>query len=212
VSRRAAVLLLAAGLASVPSPAWAHGQLGPGRAASGTTVETVLTVPSEREGRTNSHIALALPPDFTPVTCRGPSGWTCTTTDRGFAWQRTSGSDPAEEFGLTMRVGPRPGTYLLPLSQTYDDSEARRFTDAPGSRTEGPVFTVSGAATAATPVASRPTGAADPVLAALPAGRRLEPSSSDGGSALLVGLGVVGGTALLATVLLLRRRRPDDEA
>jgi hypothetical protein len=112
-----------------------------------------------------------------------------------------------------MRVGARPGTYLLPLSQTYDDGQTRRFTDAPGSRTEGPVFTVSGAGAAAPPPpTARPSEPADPALAALPAGRRLEPASSDGGSALLVGLGVVGGTALLGTVLLLRRRRPDDEA
>jgi hypothetical protein len=113
-----------------------------------------------------------------------------------------------------MRVGGRAGTYLLPLSQTYDDDETRTFTDAPGSRGEGPVFTVSGATAPVPPSAS---GAADgsgddPALAALPVGRRLEPASSDGGSALLVGLGVIGGTALLGTVLLLRRRRTDEVA
>jgi hypothetical protein len=117
-----------------------------------------------------------------------------------------------EEFAMTMRVAARSGTYLLPLSQTYDDGETRTFTEPPGSRAEGPVFTVSGAPTASSAAASPPSGPDDPAVAALPAGRRLEPASSDGGSALLVGLGVVGATALMGTVLLLRRRRPDEEA
>ena len=213
VSRRTAlVLLVAAAVLAVPSAAWAHGQLRPGRAAGGTTVVTVLVVPSEREGRTNSLVALALPPDFTPVTCRAPVGWSCTTTGKGFVWQRTSGSGAVEEFGLTMRVGGRAGTYLLPLLQSYDDGQTRTFTEAPGSRAQGPVFTVSGTAGTSPPVIGRSTAPPDPALTGLPAGRRLEPTSSDGGSALLVGLGVVGGTALLGTLLLLRRRRTDDEA
>ena len=210
--RTALVLVVLTAVLAVPSAAWAHGQLRPGRAAGGTKVSTVLVVPSEREGRTNSRVALALPPDFTPVACRAPGGWSCTTTGKGFVWQRTSGAGPVEEFGLTMRVDGRAGTYLLPLSQSYDDGETRTFTEAPGSRAQGPVFTVSGTAQASTPAVGRSTAPADPALAALPAGRRLEPTSSDGGSALLVGLGVVGGTALLATLLLLRRRRTDNEA
>jgi Domain of unkown function (DUF1775) len=212
--RTALVLVMAAAAAAVPSAAWAHGQLRPGRGAAGTTLDTVLVVPSEREGHGNSQIAVALPPGFTAAGCRPATGWTCAVTDKGVVWQRTSGSAAVEEFALTLRVGTERGTYLLPLSQRYDDGETRTFTDAPGSRGEGPVFTVSGAATTPgpTPTSGTGDGPDDPALAALPAGRRLEPASSDGGSALLVGLGVVGGTALLGTVLLLRRRRTDDVA
>jgi hypothetical protein len=209
LARRTALMLVL--LLALPTPAWAHGQLGPGRATAGTTVSTVLVVPSEREGRTNTAIALALPPEFVPVSCGAPDGWTCTSTRQGFSWRRAAGAGPAERFDLRTLVSGRPGTYVFPLSQTYDDGETRTFVEEPGSRAEGPVFTVSGAAVAGTASAAASDGPIDPALAALPPGRRLEPASSDGGSALLVGLGVLGGTALLATVLLLRRRGQEDE-
>jgi hypothetical protein len=99
-----------------------------------------------------------LPPGFTPTSCRSPIGWRCTTADKGFSWERVTGLVDAEDFDLTMQVASTPGTYVLPLSQTYDDGETRTFTGAPGTRNEAPLFTVTGAAEATS--APSPTHAA----------------------------------------------------
>jgi uncharacterized protein YcnI len=146
VGRRRAgtVLLLVATLVGLAGPAWAHGQVRPGRAAAGATIDTVLVVPSERDGHGNSRIALALPPEFTPRSCRSPVGWRCTTEDKGFTWDRVTGLVEATDFDLTMTVAATAGTYVLPLAQTYDDGETRTFAGGPGTRDEAPLFTVTG--------------------------------------------------------------------
>jgi uncharacterized protein YcnI len=159
------VVLTVATTVVLAAPAWAHGQLRPGRAAAGATIDTVLVVPSERDGHGNSRIALALPPGFTPKSCRSPIGWRCTTQDKGFTWERVTGLVEAEDFDVTMQVATSPGTYVLPLAQTYDDGETRTFTGEPGARDEAPVFTVTGAAgqpspTPQTPRASSPAAVA----------------------------------------------------
>jgi uncharacterized protein YcnI len=135
---------VAAAVVAVATPAWAHGQVRPGRAAAGATIDTVLVVPSERDGHGNSRIALALPPGFVPKSCGSPIGWRCTTADKGFSWERVTGLVEAEDFDLTMQVASTPGTYVLPLAQTYDDGETRTFTGGPGTRDEAPLFTVTG--------------------------------------------------------------------
>ena len=145
VARRSTlVLLLVGAILAVAGPAWAHGQVRPGRAAAGATIDTVLVVPSERDGHTNSRIALALPPEFTPRSCRAPVGWRCTTADKGFTWERVTGLVEATDFDLTMTVAGTSGTYVLPLAQTYDDGETRTFSGSPGARDEAPLFTVTG--------------------------------------------------------------------
>lgn len=159
------VVVASAAVVSLPGIAWAHGQLRPGRAAAGATVSTVLVVPSERDGRDNARVALAMPPGFTATACDAPVGWTCATSERGITWSRVTGVVAAEDFDLTMRVSDTAGTYVFPLSQTYDDGEERTFAGAPGSRDEAPLFTVTGGgrATAASPPASpssRPTTSA----------------------------------------------------
>ena len=156
--RRAAVVLaFAAVVIGTAGPVWAHGQVRPGRAAAGTTLDTVLVVPSERDGHGNARVALALPPEFTPRSCRAPVGWRCTTEDKGFTWDRVTGLVEATDFDLTMTVAATAGTYVLPLAQTYDDGETRTFAGGPGTRDEAPLFTVTGAGGAS--AAPSPTGA-----------------------------------------------------
>jgi hypothetical protein len=172
----------------------------------------VLVVPSERDGHGNRRIALAVPPGFVPTSCDAPSGWRCSTTDKGLSWERVDGTGDPERFELTMQVASTPGTYLLPLSQTYDDGETRTFTGGPGTRFEAPRFTVAaagGATTApsASAIASRPTATPDSDLAALPAGRRLEPASSDDAPIAVVAVGFVALTVLGGAVLFVRQRQ-----
>jgi hypothetical protein len=138
-------------------------------------VSTVLVVPSERDGHGNARIALAVPPDFVPTGCGSPVGWTCATSERGFTWERVTGLVTAEEFDLTMRVSSSAGTYLFPLSQTYDDGEQRAFAGPPASRDEAPVFTVTRSGGAAEPSPS--TATAGPVRTTAPS-----PAASAGGA------------------------------
>jgi uncharacterized protein YcnI len=211
VVRKALVLVVAStALLALPGVAWAHGQLRPGRAGAGVTISTVLVVPSEREGHDNARVALAVPPGFAPTACDAPVGWTCATSERGVSWNRVTGALAAEDFDLTMRVTDTPGTYLFPLSQTYDDGEERTFAGAPGSRDEAPLFTVTGDR----PTAARSAGTASATaasssaagLAGLPAGRRLESESTDSGPVLVIGLVFVAVTALGVAVLAVRRK------
>jgi uncharacterized protein YcnI len=169
------VLALVTGIVAVATPAWAHGQVRPGRAAAGATLDTVLVVPSERDGHANSRIALALPPGFVPKRCGAPIGWRCTTADKGFSWERVSGLVEAEDFDLTMQVSDTPGTYVLPLSQSYDDGETRTFTGSPGARDEAPLFTVTGDGEAAT---GPPATTAPPRPSTAPASSAAAPSGS----------------------------------
>ena len=164
---------------ALATPAWAHGEVRPGRAAGGTTVAAVLVVPSERDGHRNKRIALALPPGFTPRSCAAPIGWRCTTADKGFSWERVTGLVEAEGFDLSMQVAGTPGTYVLPLSQTYDDDETRTFTGAPGSRDEAPLFTVTGTGGdgSAAPV---PSTAASPTRPALASASAVATTSAAG--------------------------------
>jgi uncharacterized protein YcnI len=215
VGRRSCVVVAVAAAVLAPAaPAWAHGQLRPGRAAAGATVKAVLAVPSERNGRGNSAIALALPPGFVPVSCGAPNGWRCSTADKGFMWERVSGGADSERFDLTVRVAPTTGTYVLPLSQTYDDGQVRTFAGGPGRPDEGPLFTLTagGGATTPTAAAPGPTSVPDAGLTSLPAGRRLEPASSGGAPIALVAVGFVALTVLGGVVLLARQRRSEPTA
>jgi hypothetical protein len=209
VGRRPYVAVaVAAGIVALASPAWAHGQLRPGRAAAGSSVDAVLVVPSERNGRGNSAIALALPPAFVPVSCSAPTGWRCSTAAKGFTWERTSGVASAERFDLTMQLAPTAGTYVLPLSQTYDDGQVRTFTGGPGRPDEAPLFTLTaGSVTKVTTAAPQATGSPEGALGALPAGRRLVPASSGGAPIALVGLGFVALTVFGGVVLFARQRQ-----
>jgi len=126
------------------TPGWAHGQLRPGEVASASTVELVLEVPSEREGHLSTRIALSLPGGLDPQSCRPPLGWTCAATDSAITWDRVTAA--AEDFGFTLRVGARSGTYLLPLVQTYEDGETSDFSGPPGRSDEAPRLVVTGAA------------------------------------------------------------------
>ena len=181
LSRRFTVVLLVTTSVTLAAPAWAHGQLRPGRAPVGTTVDTVLVVPSERSDHSSSRIALALPPGFTPKSCRAPIGWRCTTADKGFTWERVTGLVEAEDFDLTMQVATTPGTYTLPLAQTYEDGETRTFTGAPGTRDEAPLFTVTG--TAGTSPPPRPSRTAAPASTGAGPSAFASPSGSVSASA-----------------------------
>lgn len=131
-------------LLGVATPSWAHGQLRPESVAAASTVDLVLEVPSEREGHISTRIALSLPGGLDPQNCRPPLGWTCAVTARAITWERFTGR--AEDFGFTVRVGSRPGTYLLPLVQTYEDGETSDFSGPPDRSDEAPRLVVTGAA------------------------------------------------------------------
>lgn len=178
--RSCVVLLLVASAVAVATPAWAHGQVRPGRAAAGTTIDTVLVVPSERDGHGNSRIALAVPPGFTPVSCGSPIGWRCATAEKGFSWERVTGLVAAEDFDLRMQVADAPGTYVLPLSQTYDDNETRTFTGPPGARDEAPLFTVTGTTGVAPAPSASPTTTPRPAAAGASAAASASPASATG--------------------------------
>jgi uncharacterized protein YcnI len=202
--RRAAVVAVVVGVVLMqPGTAQAHGRLRPDRVAAGATVSTVLAVPTERSAHTSTRVAVALPPGFAATMCQAAQGWSCSTTAGGVVWERATGG-PVEDFALTMRVSHQGGTYVLPVSQTYDDGEVRTFAGGPGTRDEAPVFTVTGGSAAATSPTSSTSGPAG-----LPAGRRLEPEPTGDSPVLVIGLLFVALTVLGVAVLAVRRNGGD---
>lgn len=144
-----AVVLLA-------TPVWGHGELKPGRVAAASTVTLDLFLPSEKEGGRTVGVTLAMPRGFTPRGCSNPVGWTCAVGADVVQWRDVARVDAAVDFFFEVTVAEAPGTYTLPVQQTYADGEVATFAGPPGSADEAPLLTVlrRGASVAPAPTSS----------------------------------------------------------
>lgn len=164
--RRTPALLAAVLVLPSAAPAWAHGELRPDRVRSGVTADLDLVLPSELPGARTTRVVLAMPVGFTARECVEPVGWTCSVAADAVEWRDLARVRAEVDFFFTATVASAPGTYTLPVEQTYDDGTVRTFAGQPGSPDEAPVLTVTGAAPAPTrtdPTATRrPTASPGP--------------------------------------------------
>lgn len=150
--------MLSAVLALGPAgPAWAHGELKPDRVAKGATAQLDLVLPSEIPGSRTTRVVLAMPQGFTARSCEEPVGWTCAVAADAVEWRDVARVRAEVDFLFTATASSTPGTYTLPVEQTYDDGTVNTFAGEPGSDDEAPVLTVTGAAPPATTARPSPT-------------------------------------------------------
>ncbi len=153
------VLLAAVLVAATATPAWAHGDLTPSTVGPGETTSAVLILPSERDGARTTRVVLAMPSGFTARTCEQDLGWTCSVAADAVEWRDLAGTTDTTHFQLSLTASTAPGTYTLPVQQTYDDGTEAVFAGRPGSKDSAPVMTVTGATPTST---SRPIGTPRP--------------------------------------------------
>jgi periplasmic copper chaperone A len=191
---RAATVVAAAAVALfvTAQPASAHVSVSSPDAAPGGFGKLVFRVPTESEKASTTKVTVELP-EATPfafVSSRPVPGWKVTTTERkldkplkaeGFTLTKAVGTvtwtaapgkglGPGQFDEFELSVGPfpkKPGTLVMPATQTYSDGQVVRWdqpTPAGGEEPEHPAPTLDvqqSASTASTGSASADT-TADP--------------------------------------------------
>ena len=171
VGVQTAVLLLAGAL-----PALSHA-IFPGQGPLAAQADQTLTmaVPEERDPDThNVGVTVALPASWTAVSCKANAPWTCALVAPSGAnpaqiqWTRNPAPPPVPDdvtFVFTVHTGG-PGSYPIPVNQTYNTGEIVRWIGPPNAGEPAPVLTVS--APPATPTPPAPVTPSAPAPAPHP--------------------------------------------
>ncbi len=219
--------VLAAGLTVLGVPAAdAHVRVHADSTASGSFSALTFRVPNESDSAGTVQVSVTLPQDtpFLHVSTRPVPGWQATTTEaalpspvdadgttiskavRTVTWtaQGQTRIAPGEyqEFALSVGPLPRPGSVLLPTTQTYSDKTVVSWDQpepASGAEPEHPApqLTVTAAEAPGDQAPPGPRGA-DPPGAA-----------RDTTARVLSGLGLAVGAAGVVVGVLGRRRRAE---
>ena len=146
--RLAAVAVVAAGLAAVPTTAWAHAEFVGRDAVPADSDETLtLDVPEERgPAMHNAKVIVEVPGGFSVVSCEPKPEWSCAPSESGgravITWTRTAGADPDGHFTFRVHTASRPGSYPFEVNQFYVDGESARWDGPPDSDSPAPVLRV----------------------------------------------------------------------
>lgn len=151
--------LVAAGLALLAGPAWAHVAIDPGEAAQGGFATVSFRVPNERDDAGTTSLEVEFPADhpITNATVQPVPGWTATVETEPAAGADADGDEGAEvvtritwtggtiqpgEFQqFPVSMGPLPDDtdeLVFPAVQTYDSGEIVRWIEEPSERGEEP--------------------------------------------------------------------------
>ncbi|HLF40957.1 MAG TPA: DUF1775 domain-containing protein [Acidimicrobiia bacterium] len=145
--RFAVAALLAAGLAAVPTAAWAHAAFtSPGSVPADSDQTLVLDVPEERGDIRNAKVIVEVPAGFTVSGCEPKRDWDCAPSPSGsktvVTFTRTSGSSPDTAFGFRVHTPDKDGSYAFEVNQFYADGESTRWDGPPDSDFPAPVLEV----------------------------------------------------------------------
>jgi uncharacterized protein YcnI len=137
-------LVIAAGV----SPAAAHIQIRPPKAAPDDAVLWEMLVPNERN-RLTTRVELAVPQGVIPFSYSDPPGWRRALTlskdgsTRSIVWRGRMRRDGFASFEFLASTPPEEGDIAWKAIQTYDDGKKERWIGTPESDNPAALTTVS---------------------------------------------------------------------
>ena len=133
---RNAILAGAAALAlALPGAAWAHVVLTKPDAPANSYAATALRVGHGCSGSATVSLKVDIPDQVQQARPQPKPGWTLEIARRpgaaadaeaaSITWRGRLPSDQFDEFGLFLKLGPRPGPLVFPVTQSCENGEQR---------------------------------------------------------------------------------------